>query len=54
MATEICCGFQNIGHYRKDCPKHKREMEEDYSTKEVKKPKTTKKLKKEEAKISLL
>jgi len=50
---ESLVGCQKLGHYRRDCPKHKRDREEAHITEEVKEPET-KKLKKEEAKGSLL
>ncbi len=44
-----CYGCQELGHYKRDCPKHKWEREEAHITEEVKELET-KKLKKEEAK----
>ena len=53
IAKERCYGCQKFGHYRRDCPKRKRDREEAHITEEVKELET-KKLKKEEAKRSLL
>jgi len=36
IAKERCYGYQKLGHYRRDCRKHKRDKEEAHITEEVK------------------